>query len=106
MEDRVKAGLRNAAAKGPGRADRGSFESGRVACAASYDLGFWLGEVDHRCPLTAAGAGVENRVHDVVQPLGADPPVGHRLVLARQHEAALDQPEVLGGPSPAADPAA
>jgi len=88
MEDRVKAGLRNAAAKGPGRADRGSFESGRVACAAAYDLGFWLGEVDHRCRLGAAVAGVDHRVHDVVQLLGDDPPVGQRLVLAGQQEGA------------------
>src|ERR1035438_10806015 len=37
-------------------AGRGSLKAGRVACPAPHDLGFWLGEVDHRGRLRAARA--------------------------------------------------
>jgi hypothetical protein len=71
-----------------GHAGRGSFEPRRVACPAAYDLRFWLGEVDHRCGLGAAVAGVDHRVHGVLQLFGDDPPVGQRLVLAGQQQGA------------------
>src|ERR1039458_3575539 len=54
-------------------AGRGSLKAGRVACPAPHDLGFWLGEVDHRGRLGAAVARVDHRVHSVIELVRAAP---------------------------------
>jgi hypothetical protein len=74
----------------PGK-DRGSLKGGCVACAAADDLGFGLGEVDHRGRLGAAVTRVDHGVHGVLELLGDLPALGHGLVLAGQQQGARDQ---------------
>ena len=70
---------------------RGSLEPGCVACSAPQDLGLVLGEVDDRCGLGAAVAGVDHRVHGVAEMVGDLPSLGHGLVLAWQQQGARDE---------------
>src|SRR5690348_12503051 len=66
-------------------------EAGDVAGAGSDDLRLAVGQVDHRGGLHAALAGVEDRVHRVVEQFLDVPAGGHRLVVAGQQQRAGDQ---------------
>ena len=72
-------------------AGRSSFKTGRVACPTAYDLGFLLGEVDHRCRSGAAVARVDHRIHGVIELLRNLPPLGHGFVLAGQQQGGRDE---------------
>ena len=75
---------------GVGRfAGRGSLKPGRVTCSTPQDLGLVLREVDDRCRLSAAVAGVDHHIHGVAQPLPArlwsgSPTVRRLLITARR----------------------
>src|ERR1035441_5358645 len=58
MRQTVSAGQFGGRVAGRNRAQvrgRGSLRTGRVACPAAHDLGFGLGEVDHRVHSGVAG---------------------------------------------------
>lgn len=66
-------------------------EAFRIAGADPQDLRGALGQVDHGGRLGAALAGVDDRVHRVVQGLLDLPALGHRLRFAGQQQGAGDQ---------------